>query len=109
MQLSQCGPEGRLGGEEAAEAVDAGAGGRGGGAEEEGGVRGRVEAGGGAEERLHEGHGAAGDVAADVVGVVPLDVGRSELAAGENAIAKAGGEPLDLPLDRVGPIDGRSG
>ena len=56
--------EGGGGGEVAAHAVDASAGGCGGAAEVERGVRGTVLAEGGAGEELGEGHGAAGDVAA---------------------------------------------
>jgi hypothetical protein len=97
-----------LGGEGAAEAVDAGAGWCGGGADKDGRVGSGVEADRRAEEGLQEGHGSAGDVAADVVGVAMLNVGCVELAASEDAVTEAGGETLDLPLDRVGHIDGRA-
>src|SRR5262245_1266812 len=101
--------ERRVGGEGAAEVVDAGARGSGGGAEIDRRIGSSVEADRGAEKGLKEGHGAAGDVAADVVGVVMLDGGGVQLAAGEDAIAEAGGETLNLVLDRVSHIDGRGG
>ena len=71
----------------------------------------------GAEEDLVERVAAAADVAADEVGVARLQVGGREHVAGEDALAKARGEALDLglhalhvavalgrPVDRVGAV-----
>ena len=55
-----------------------------------------------AGEQLEQIGDAAGDRAADVVGVVALEVGRRRVVAREDAIAKAGREALDLALDAVG-------
>src|SRR5436190_13829980 len=51
---------------------------------------------------------AAGDVAADDVGVVLLVLRGVPRVPRENAIAEAGSEALDLPLDALGHILGRS-
>ena len=51
---------------------------------------------GGAEEELTEVHGAAGDIAANEVGVHFFQLGGRENAASEDAIAEAGSETLDL-------------
>src|ERR1700732_278308 len=90
----------------AAHAVDSGAGGRGGGAEI------NVAGGGGvmtprrAEEKLAEIEGAAGDVAADEVGVHFFEGGGGKDAAGENAIAESGSEALDLRFECFEHVDG---
>src|ERR1700732_4247596 len=56
-------------------------------------------------EELGEVHGAAGDVAADQVRVHIFEGARRKNAAGENAIAEAGGEPLDLRFEGLQHID----
>src|SRR5204862_350394 len=47
---------------------------------------------------------AADDVAADVVGVVCLEVARPHDVAGEDQPAEPWGEALDLRLDRIGGV-----
>ena len=96
--------EGTEGGMVAAHAVDAAAGWGRRGAEEDLRDGGAVEGWGGAEEELARGHRAAGEIAADEVGVAGFEVGGEMDAAGENAVAEAGGEALDLGLDGFGYI-----
>ena len=88
-----------------AHAVDAGAWWRGGGADIDFARRRCVMAARGAEEELAEIYGAAADVAADQVRVHVLEGAWGKDAAGENAIAKAGGETFDLRFERVEHID----
>ena len=57
------------------------------------------------EEELAEIDGAAGDIASDQVRVHILEGARRKNAAGENAIAEAGGEPLDLRFEGLQHID----
>jgi hypothetical protein len=59
----------------------------------------------GLPHRLH----ADGDVAADVVGVVRLLACRGAHRPGQDEVAEAGGEPLDLRLDRRGHVRGGPG
>lgn len=60
---------------------------------------------GGAEEELAEVECAAVDVAADEVFVHGLEgLGRGDVA-GENAVAEAGGEALDLGFDAIGHVE----
>ena len=89
-------------------AVDAGARRGGRGADEDGRVRGAVREEGelGAQEELEAGGGAGGDVAAHVVGVAGGEFGRARRRAGEDAVAEAGREPLQLALDRVREVPG---
>jgi hypothetical protein len=54
----------------------------------------------GLPDRLH----ADGDVAADVVGVVRLLIDRGAHRPGQDEVAEARGEPLDLRLDRRGHV-----
>src|SRR5262245_28757503 len=91
------------GAEVAAHAVDAAAGWRGGGTDEEARVGGRVgiEAGDRAGEELEQIGHAAGDGAADVVGIVALEIGRAGSVARQNEVAEAGREAFDLALDGV--------
>src|ERR1700679_2577149 len=97
-------------GEVAAHAVDSAAGGRGGAAQIDAGVAGAIAAGGGAEEELGERHGAAGDVAAEEVGVPGGEGFGVAGAAGEDAVAEAGGEACDLGFDGGGAVyDGAVG
>ena len=93
--------EGEAGGVGSAHAVDAAAGRGGGGAEVDVRRGGAVLAAGGAEEELAEIHGAADDVAADEVGVHGFERGGGRNVAGEDAVAEAGGEALDLLLDAL--------
>src|ERR1700679_4098687 len=73
-------------------------------------VAGSIAADGGAEEELGEGHGAAGDVAAEEVGVPRGEGFGVAGAAGEDAVAEAGCEAGDLGLDGGGAIyDGAGG
>src|SRR5882762_4696019 len=67
---------------------------------------GGVVAPGGAEEELAEIYGAAGDVAADQVGVHFFQGARGKDAAGQDAIAEAGGETFDLRFDGWQHVDG---
>src|SRR6266849_3218650 len=98
--------EGFIGGVVAAHAVDSGAGRRGGRAE--------VNVAGGrgvmpprrAEEKLAEVGGAAGNVAADEVGVHLFESGGRKDAACENAVAESGSEALDLCLEGFEHVDG---
>src|SRR5262245_16163931 len=76
----------------------------GGRAEKDRAVGSAIEAGSGAEKGLREAHRAAGDVTADIVGIVVMHVGGVQLAASEDAVSEARCEPLDLPLDRLGHI-----
>ncbi len=62
----------------------------GGAAEIDAGVAGAIAVGCGAEEKLGEGHGAAGDVAADEVRVPGGEVLRVAGAAGEDGVLEAG-------------------
>src|SRR6202035_2177800 len=64
-----------------------------------------VVAPGGAEEELAQVHGAAGNVAADEVGVHCFQCGGSENAAGEDAIAEARCEALDLQFESFKHVD----
>ena len=50
----------------------------------------------GTKEKLAEIHGAAGNIATDEVRVHVFEGTWGENASGENAIAKTGGEALDL-------------
>src|ERR1700679_180431 len=73
-------------------------------------VAGSIAADGGAEEELGEGHVAAGDVAAEEVGVPGGEGFGVAGAAGEDAVAEAGGEAGDLGLDDGGAVyDGAVG
>jgi len=51
---------------------------------------------------------AAHDVASDEIGVAALEIGRSECAAGEDAVAKARREAFHLLLDFLAHIGLRS-
>src|SRR4029079_14612122 len=59
-------------------------------------------------EKLPQVCHAAINVAADVVGVVPLKVGGGQDMARKNHTAKARHETLDLSLDSLGHVDGRA-
>ena len=59
-------------------------------------------------EELAQVRRAAVDVAADVVGVARLEVGRAEHAAGPDEVAKARREALDLSLDGRACVEPRS-
>ena len=61
----------------------------------------RDEPGHRAGEQLAQVLGAAVDVAADVVGVVGLEVRRCHDVPRQDEVAEAGGEPLDLGLDPI--------
>ena len=67
-----------------------------------------VETEAGAGNELAEVGDAAGDVAADVVGVMVLESGRGEFVAGEDTITEAGRDPLDLSFDAAGHVDRRT-
>src|SRR5439155_7045889 len=88
-------------GEVAAHAVHPAARWRRGRADEEpwvgGGVR--VEPGDGPREELPQIGDAARDRAANVIRIVGLEIPSAHDVARENAVAEAGWEPLDLPLD----------
>src|SRR5258708_1933127 len=73
-------------------------------------VRRRVGVGArdGTGEQLSEIGDAAGDVAAHVVLVVRLKVTRRHAVSREDAIAKAGGEALDLALNHTRHIERRA-
>ena len=98
-----------LGGVQTAHAVDAGTGRGRGRAQVQAGCSGRPrpQRHHRAGEQLAQVGDAAGDVAADVVGVVRLDLGRGGAAAAEDRSPEAGGEAFDLALDRIGHVDGR--
>lgn len=91
--------EGEAGGVGSAHAVDAAAGRGGGGTEVDVRRGGAVLAAGGAEEDLAQVHSAADDVTADEVGVHGFERGGRGDVAGEDAVAEAGGEALDLGFD----------
>jgi len=91
--------EGDAGGVGSAHAVDAAAGRSGRGAEVDAGRGGAVLVVGGAEEELAEVDGPTADVATDEVGVHGFEGGWGGDVAGEDAVAEAGGETLDLGLD----------
>src|SRR5581483_5718561 len=93
-----------------AEPVHAGAGWGGGGADEDGGVRGavRVRPPGGSREELADVGPAAGDVAAYVVRVVALEIGGAARRDGEDAVAEAWCKALDLGQDAIGHVHGRT-
>jgi hypothetical protein len=55
--------------------------------------------------KLQEAVRAAGDVAADEVRVVPLELGRVARARGEDAVMEAGREALDLRIDPVAHVE----
>src|SRR5207302_2390090 len=67
-----------------------------------GGVR--VEPGDGPREELPQIGDAARDRAADVIRIVRLEIPSAHDVAREDAVAEAGCEPLDLPLDGLGLI-----
>src|SRR6185369_2492762 len=92
--------------EESAEPVDAGARRRRARAEVETRVRRGVrdETRDRTREDLAEVVGASGDVAADVVLVVPFEIGGSEDAAREDPLAEARREALDLRFDAIGHV-----
>src|SRR5271154_4592542 len=92
-------PQGPLGGEVAAHAVDTATGRGRGGAEEDLGQRGAVERGRGPEEELARGHGAARDVAPDEIWVPLFEIAARHDAAGEDAVGKAGSEAFHLGFD----------
>src|SRR5690606_27069150 len=62
----------------------------------------------GTEDELLQGHGAGGEVAADEVGVVALEIRRREAVAADDAVAEPGREALDLGLDALGGVLGRA-
>src|SRR5581483_7842653 len=100
------------GGVEAAHAVDAAAGWRRRRAEIDPppvpfGDEVRIQRQPGPEEQLQAVVGAAGDVAPDVVRVVPLEVGRGRRVAGHDDVAETRGEPFELALHGLRPVDGR--
>src|SRR5262245_18214428 len=68
-----------------------------------------VESKGGASQDLHEVLNTAGDVAADVVGIVFLEVGSGHGMPRQNTIPKSGRESFDLRFDTIGHIDFRIG
>ena len=86
-------------GVDSAHAMDASAGGSGGAAEVDLWRGGSVEAAGGAEEELTQVGCAANDVAADEVGVHGLKRGGGEDVTGEDTVAEARGEALDLGFE----------
>ena len=95
----------------AAHSVDAGAGRSGGRTEEQARVRRGVgvPAESRTGERLWEIHDAARDVSADVIWIVGFPVNGRGGAAGEDALAEAGGETFHLNLDAIGHRLGRAG
>ena len=50
----------------------------------------------GSEQKLADVHDSASDVASDEVGIHSFKIGRRRHAAGHNAVAESGSEPLDL-------------
>lgn len=66
----------------------------------------RVEAQGGAGKELPEVLHAAINVAADVVGVVALQISRGGDMTGEDAVPKAGGEAFNLGFYALGHVKG---
>src|SRR5438093_10438566 len=60
------------------------------------------------DEELPEVGDPAVDIAADVVGVVALDVGRAHDMTRENARSESWGESFDLRLDPLAHLAGRS-
>src|SRR5438552_3097458 len=66
-----------------------------------------VEPGDGPGEELPQIGDAARDRAADVIRIVRLEIPSTHDVAREDAVAEAGCEPLDLPLDGLGPIHRR--
>lgn len=65
-----------------------------------------IQTGDGAEEKLGEVVLPAGHVAADHRGIVLFQFRGAAGVAGEDAIAEAGGEALDLLFDAVGHVGG---
>src|SRR6266566_8464362 len=65
----------------------------------------RVPPGHWAQDGLPQRLQADADVAADVVRVVRLLAGGGAHGAGQDQVAEAGGEPLNLRLDPVGHVD----
>ena len=59
----------------------------------------------GAEKELAKIHEAAADVAAEEIGVHTFEIGGRKKAAGQDAVAEAGGETLDLILDGGEHVD----
>src|SRR5579859_7074138 len=100
--------EGLFCGVVAAHSVDSGAGRCGRGAEINVAGGGGVVAPRGTEEKLAEVGGAAGNVAADEVGIHFFERGGGKDAAGENAIAKSGSEALDLRFEGLEHVDRRT-
>src|SRR5207249_12323062 len=47
-------------------------------------------------------------IAADAVGVVPLDIGGRRAVASEHPVLKTGRKPLDLCFDSIGHVDRRA-
>src|SRR3954467_11908190 len=98
--------ERRAGGVVAADPVRAGARRRGGGADVQ--TRGPgavgIEPDPGPEEDLAGTVGAGDDVAAHVVRVVGLEIGRPAHAARDDPVAKARRKPLDLPDHRLARV-----
>ena len=86
----------------AAHAMDATARRRRGAAQIQARVAGAVEVCGGAGKQLRNGHLAAGDVAAHIVGVPGLELRGVAGVAGEDAVVETGGEPGYLIFDNVG-------
>src|SRR5579859_2262738 len=99
---------GSIGGMVAAHSVDSAAWRGGGGAEVDAWIRCGVTTPSGAEEELGYVHGTTGDVAADEVGIHCFQGGRGENVTGEDAIAEAGGETLDLGFEWLKHTDGRA-
>src|SRR5262249_22216768 len=62
----------------------------------------------GANEHLAQIHDAHRDVAADEVGIAPLEVRGRDDVARQYAIAEAGSEALDLPFDGGEHVDSGS-
>src|SRR3954470_24312605 len=95
----------------AAHAVRAGAGRRGRRAQEDAGDAGRVgiQRRAGPQDELPRVVGAGDDVAADVVGVVRLHLRGAPHVAGEDPVAEAGCEALDLRLDGRRGVAGVAG
>src|SRR4051812_19844532 len=60
------------------------------------------------KDHLPEGCLAAIEVSADQVGIMLFEGGWSHRVPGDNPIAEAGREPLDLGLDSIGHIYGAS-
>src|SRR5919197_1489234 len=88
--------------------MDAAAGRRRGGAEVDPARRRAVRDASRPEDELAEIHDPAVDVAAEVVAVVRLEIGRQPDRPGEDELPESRREPLHLRLDRRDPVERRS-